>query len=269
MPDPNGTPRSSVVMLHGFTQTGGCLGPVADALAPTHSVLRPDLPGHGDATRLAGKDLWATASHLATAIGPTLDGPSVWFGYSFGGRVALHVALAHPEVVSGLVLVGATAGIRDDAERAERAARDRELADHVEAVGVDRFLDEWLAGPLFAGLPEWARFAEERRRNTAAGLAGSLRHAGTGSMAPLWDRLDEITVPVLCLSGERDPKFTALAEELGRALPAAEVAVVTDAGHAAHLEQPDAVAQAMLPFCDRLVPLTAARQLDPAPRWYA
>jgi 2-succinyl-6-hydroxy-2,4-cyclohexadiene-1-carboxylate synthase len=256
-------------MLHGFTQTGGCLGPVADALSADHTVVRPDLPGHGDATRLAQKDLWATASHLATAIGPTLDGPSVWFGYSFGGRVALHVALAHPEVVSGLVLVGTTAGIRDDAERAARAAADRELADHVEEVGVETFLDEWLAGPLFAGLPEEARFVEERRRNTAAGLAGSLRHAGTGAMDPLWDRLGEITVPVLLLTGAGDPKFTAIAQELAVGLPAAEVVVVADAGHAAHLEQPAAVADVVVPFCERLVPLTAARHLDPAPRWYA
>lgn len=256
-------------MLHGFTQTGGCLGPVADSLATAHMVLRPDLPGHGDASRMAHKDLWAIASHLATAIGPTLDGPSVWFGYSFGGRVALHVALAHPELVSGLILVGATAGIRDPAARAARRAADDELATHIEDVGVERFLDEWLSSPLFAGLPDWARFPEQRRRNTAAGLAGSLRHAGTGTMDPLWDRLGEIAVPVLCLTGERDTKFTALAEELAGGLPAGEVAVVTDAGHAAHLEQPDAVAQAALPFCERLVPLTAARQVDPSPRWYA
>ena len=88
------------------------------------------------------------------------------------------------------------------------------MADHLTDVGVDQFLQEWLAQPLFADLPAWARFDEERRTNTAVGLAASLRRAGTGTMDPLWDRLSAIDVPVLCLAGERDTKFTALAERL-------------------------------------------------------
>mgnify|MGYP003945441423 CR=1 FL=1 len=256
-------------MLHGFTQTGRCLGPLADALEESHTVLRPDLPGHGGAAALAELDLWATAEHLSRAIGPTLEQPSVWFGYSMGGRVALHVALAHPELVAGLVLVGATAGIDDDVERAERLAADIELADHIEAVGVQRFLDEWLALPLFAGMAPWARFEDERATNTATGLAGSLRHAGTGSMDPLWDRLSRIAVPVLCLAGDHDTKFTAIAERLAAALPDATVATIDDAGHAAHLCRPDAVADLTVPFCDRLVPARAARRNEvPSARWY-
>ncbi len=259
-------------MLHGFTQTGGCLGPLGDALSTRHVVLRPDLPGHGGAAALADMDLWATASHLASSLAPTLDAPAVWFGYSMGGRVALHVALAHPELVSGLVLVGATAGIDDPAERAQRAAADDALARRVEDIGVDAFVDEWLALPLFGGLPTWARFDDERRRNTAAGLAGSLRHAGTGTMDPLWSSLAEIHVPVLCLAGGRDAKFRDLAQRMADAalghLPDATVEVVGDSGHAVHLERPDEVASLVVPFCDRLAPLTAARDVEPPPRWY-
>lgn len=266
---PNRTLRSSVVMLHGFTQTGGCLGPVADALEAHHTVLRPDLPGHGDASALHRLDLWATAEHLARAIGPTLDGPAVWFGYSMGGRVALHLAIAHPELVSGLVLVGATAGIDDDAERSARRSADEELAAHIEEVGVQRFLDEWLSQPLFAGLPDRARFDDERLRNTADGLAGSLRHAGTGSMVPLWDRLEEISSPSLCVAGRDDAKFSAAAERLGATMEGSSVALIADAGHAAHLERPDAVADLVVPFCDRLVRTRATRRHDaPSRRWY-
>jgi len=270
--DPNRTLRSSVVMLHGFAQTGGCLGPVVDALVD-HTVVRPDLPGHGGAAALADLDLWGIASHLARAIGPTLDGPAVWFGYSMGGRVALHVALAHPELVSGLVLLGATAGIADAAAREDRRTADLARADRLEAVGLDRFLDEWLAQPLFAGLPEWARFDAERRRNTVPGLAGSLRHAGTGSMEPLWDRLGTIDVPVLCVVGEHDRKFTdeahRMADTRSGGLPDAAVDVVVGAGHSAHLERPERVAELVVPFCERLAPRTAGRRdADPSPRWY-
>lgn len=268
VPDQVGTPRSTVVALHGFTQTGACLGPALDGLLDRHVVIRPDLPGHGDAARLGNLDLWGVADHLVAAITPTLDGPAVWFGYSLGGRVALHVALAHPESVAGLVLVGATAGIVDDSERSDRHDRDVDLADHILAVGVDAFLDEWLAGPLFTALPDAMAFRDERRRNTADGLASSLRRAGTGAMEPLWDRLGSITTPVLCLTGSRDERFTRFAEHMVAALPDAHLEVVDDAGHAAHLEQPDAVAAVVTPFCDRLAPRSAARIGAPAPRWY-
>lgn len=268
VPDPNGTVPSPVVALHGFTQTGACLGPLADALAVDHQVLRPDLPGHGAAGELEGLDLWRTASHLAAAIGPTLEGPAVWIGYSLGARVALHVALAHPEAVAALVLISGTAGIDDEAARHARRRDDEALAARILDVGVDAFLDEWLAGPLFVDLPDRARFDAERRRNTAEGLAGSLRSAGTGTMDPLWDRLGTIGVPVLCITGARDEKFGVLARRMVAALPDAHLEVVADAGHAAHLERPDAVTDVVRRFSARFGRSAPVTRGEPGPRWY-
>jgi 2-succinyl-6-hydroxy-2,4-cyclohexadiene-1-carboxylate synthase len=233
-----------VLLLHGFTQTGACMGPLADDLARDHRVLLVDLPGHGGSAGLTGADLWTAADAVARAVADVApqDGPVTVIGYSLGGRLALHLALRHPDTVQSLVLIGATAGIDDDAARAPRAADDAALADHIVDVGVDAFLHEWLAQPLFADLPAWARFDAERRANTAAGLADSLRHAGTGVMEPLWDRLGAIDVPSLVLAGERDAKFAGLARRLAEAIGAdASVDLVPDAGHAAHLEAPDDV----------------------------
>ena len=92
---------------------------------------------------------------------------------------------------------------------------------------------------------------DERRANTVEGLAASLRSAGTGSMAPLWERLGQVTAPVLCLAGADDAKFCALGEQLAAALPHGEFVSVPDAGHAAHLEQPDEVAAQVTGFLDR------------------
>lgn len=255
-------------MLHGFTQTGRCLGPIADALEIEHCLVRPDLPGHGDATDLADMDLPAIARHLVTAISPTLDGPAVWFGYSMGARVALQVALDHPGSVAGLVLVGITPGIVDDDERAARRRADAERAARIAEIGVDRFFDEWLSGPLFTSLPESARFIDERRRNSAVGLASSLRHAGTGSMEPLWDRLGEIAVPVLLVTGGDDERFSATAREMAELVPDAEFVEIDGSGHAAHLERPGAVLDAVGPFCRRLGPVDTERPRDPTDRWY-
>jgi 2-succinyl-6-hydroxy-2,4-cyclohexadiene-1-carboxylate synthase len=221
---------SRVVLVHGFTQTGASWAAIADGLAD-HEVVAPDQPGHG-ARAAAPADLVASADLLAPL------GPAMFVGYSMGARVALHLALRHPAAVHGLVLLGGTAGIEDADERAARRASDEALADRIEAIGTSAFLDEWLAQPLFAGLPDDGRGA---RTSDAAGLAASLRLAGTGTQEPLWDRLGELQMPVLVVAGERDPKFRALGQRLVAGMgPNAELALVPDAGHAAHLERPDA-----------------------------
>lgn len=226
-----------MTLVHGFAQTGRCLGPLAEALADQGAVTAVDAPGHGASLRHAAADLWAGADLL-------LEGPHprVVVGYSMGGRLALHAALARPERVAALVLIGATAGVEDPQERHRRRARDEELALRLERTGLDAFLGEWLAMPMFSGLPEWARFDEERRANSVEGLAASLRNAGTGSMTPLWDRLGAITCSTLLVTGEADHAYTAIAARLAERLggPTRRV-VVAGAGHAAHLEAPEAV----------------------------
>jgi 2-succinyl-6-hydroxy-2,4-cyclohexadiene-1-carboxylate synthase len=224
-----------VVLVHGFTQNRNCWGPLAAALTTDHEVVRVDAPGHGKSSAIEA-DLWRGADLLASA-----GGPATYLGYSMGARFALHVALAHPEVVRGLVLIGGTAGIDDPDARAARKRADEETAARLEHQGLEPFLEAWLAQPLFAGLPDAMQFRSERASNTVEGLASSLRLAGTGSQDPLQSRLAAIDVPVLATAGADDTKFSAEAERLTSSVGAnATVALVPHAGHAAHLEQPDA-----------------------------
>jgi len=222
-----------IVLVHGFAQTRDCWGPLLDDLAADHEVCRVDAPGHGrSATLHAGL---RTGARLIADQG----GRAIYLGYSMGGRLALHLALANPELVERLVLIGATAGIDDPAERAERRRADEAMAARLERDGVDAFVEAWLDQPLFAGLEPWARFRAERRENTVESLAESLRQAGTGAQDPLWDRLHRLDMPVLVTAGERDAKFAALAHRLAESIgPNADVALVGGAGHAAHLERP-------------------------------
>jgi len=236
---------SPLVWLHGFTQTSDSARRFRTILAGRHEVLAPDLPGHGqNASVLA--DLNETADLLAEAI------PEPRFalgGYSYGARVALHLALRHPERVSRLVLLGATRGISDESARRDRRASDDEWARQIERVGVDEFLDAWLAQPIFATL---ATSEEERssRSRDAAGLAESLRRSGTGQQAWLEPRLGEIHVPTLVLSGSLDAKFTLEAVALAKGIPLAQRALIEGAGHAAHLEHPTSCADVVLAFLD-------------------
>lgn len=231
------------VLAHGFTQTAGSWETFEQLLhtrLPEADTFALDLPGHGDAAPPVDSDLWASAERLVDA-----GGVGTYIGYSMGGRVSLHAALARPDAVQRLILIGATAGVDDPDERMGRRQADERLADHIEAVGVPTFIEEWLTNPLFAGLTDATALQDDRLRNSAAGLAASLRATGTGTQTPLWNRLDEIECPVLVLVGEHDVKFTELGQRLIDGLPDAELVVVPDAGHSVHLEQPDATADAV------------------------
>lgn len=237
------TPTERIVFAHGFTQTArswSTLDRLMRERLPGLETVAVDLPGHGDASPPPDVDLWESAERLVSA-----GGTATYVGYSMGGRVTLHAALAHPTRTRALVLIGTTAGIDDADERAARRLADERLADHIEAVGLEHFIDEWLANPLFAGLTDATAMRDDRLRNTAAGLAASLRATGTGTQEPLWHRLGEITCPVLVLAGERDTKFRALGERMAELLPTASIDVIADAGHSVHLEQPEATAAAI------------------------
>lgn len=231
--------RDALVLLHGFTQTRQSWRRVVAELGGRYRALAPDLPGHGLAEQRRPASFAACTAYVR-ALAPERF---ALCGYSLGGRIALHAALELGERVERLVLVGASPGLADAAERRRRRAADEALAERIEAIGVEAFAREWGALPLFAGQPERVAAAAhaDRLRNTAPGLAAALRGLGTGAMEPLWDRLGELAMPVTLVVGERDEKFRAIAERMRDAIPDARVVVVPGAGHAAHLERPDAI----------------------------
>src|SRR5215212_7742503 len=139
---------ADLVLLHGFTQTGRSWQPVRQALAARYRSLAPDLPGHGDFAGRRPASFAACDAYLRALA----RGPFTLAGYSMGGRIALHAALSLGPAVERLVLIGASPGIADPVERAERAASDAALADRIESIGVEAFVREWGAQPLFAGM---------------------------------------------------------------------------------------------------------------------
>jgi len=242
-----------VALVHGFTQTARSWAPIGALLeAAGHEVVTPDVAGHGSAAGIRA-DLVTDARRLADAIGP-----AVWVGYSLGGRTCLHLALERRALVQALVLVSTTAGIDDAGERAARRAADGALAATVESDGVERFIEQWLSGPMWATLPRAAAGVEARLANTAEGLAASLRLAGTGTQAPLWERLAEITVPTLVVTGTRDARFSAIGDRLAEGIGVAAARVTFPTGHAVPWEQPQAFAAAVLDWL-AAIPAPASR----------
>ena len=271
----------SVVLLHGFSGTHRAWDGVVARLDPERYLpLALDLPGHGEAADLSPRPApavpvvggpWGEPAPPTPSIpghGAAADSERpitfpgcvahvlaasperfVLCGYSQGGRIALHLALAAPERVSRLVLVSTSAGIEDTAERAQRRLSDERLADELESggwAGFDSFIERWRTQPLFAGeLPEASRLArEDQRRNRPDALAAVLRGVGTGEMEPLWDRLAKLKMPVTVLVGARDEKFQASGKRMTELLPDAQL-VVAAGGHGLPLENPAAVAKAI------------------------
>ena len=232
-----------IVALHGFTGQGADFEPLRACLAPETSLTAPDLPGHGSRRHLRALDQYSLPAHL-DLISEAASAPQVTLlGYSMGGRLALHWAIAHPERVHRLILVGASPGLATPEERDERRLGDATLAEFIRTRGLEAFFKYWHNQTFFQPMlrlpaEQLVPILERRLANDPEGLALSLENVGTGTLPSLWHRLKEIRFPVDLVSGEHDVKFTRLAHEMGAHLPKARHSVVEGAGHPVHLEKP-------------------------------
>jgi 2-succinyl-6-hydroxy-2,4-cyclohexadiene-1-carboxylate synthase len=231
---------TEVLFLHGFTNTGASWDDVIAGLPRSFRAHAPDLRGHGSASAARPVSLETVLTEL-DALTPERF---TLVGYSQGGRIALHAALAMPGRVQRLVLIGASPGIADAHARAERRAADETLAAWTETVTIDEFVSRWSQSSVLADQPASVRAAvtADRLRNTTDGLAAALRGLGTGTLPSLWHRLGELAMPVELIVGERDTKFQATAQRMQAALPDARLHIVPGTGHAVHVEEPWAVA---------------------------
>jgi 2-succinyl-6-hydroxy-2,4-cyclohexadiene-1-carboxylate synthase len=227
-----------VTCLHGFSQRGRSWAELAELVGGPYLWLTPDL----------------TAASLEEAVSEVLG---LWaregvershlVGYSQGGRVALYLACTEPDRLVTLTVIGAHAGLPEP-DRSARRQDELALAAKIESEGVDWFAEHWAARPLFRGLSRrpaafLARLDADRRSNDAGRLAAILRGLGAGATPPFWERLPAIRAPTLVLAGAEDARYVEFAGKLVRAIPRSRMAVIPEAGHAAHLEQPELTAR--------------------------
>lgn len=263
-----------LLLLHGFSGSAATWTPHLEVWQG-FTAIAVELLGHGASDCPADQRRYRMERCLDDLVAlldrlPASGGRRVAvLGYSMGGRVALRLALRAPERLWALALESASPGIEDASERAARARSDADLADDIERDGLEAFVERWQALPLFASqarLPVAVRdeLRRQRLQNDPRGLAGSLRGLGTGQQEPVLDRMDEIRIPVLLLTGDLDDKYCALARRMAAALPCARAEVVPDAGHAVHLERPQAFAGAIRGFLEECLPTgrQACREKD-------
>jgi 2-succinyl-6-hydroxy-2,4-cyclohexadiene-1-carboxylate synthase len=233
-----------LVLLHGFAGTSATWDDVVGDLPPErYTPLALDLPGHGAASDTVSPITFASCVQYVLDASPPRF---ALCGYSLGGRIALHLALAAPWRIERLTLISCTAGIEAEAERAVRREADRTLAERLEHHPLGEFMDRWQAQPIFAEDPPEVHAAMRAQQacNSPRALAEVLRGVGAGAMVPLWDRLSELSMPVGVLVGERDTKYHEVGRRMARLLPDARLSIVAG-GHRLPLENAKAVIDAL------------------------
>jgi 2-succinyl-6-hydroxy-2,4-cyclohexadiene-1-carboxylate synthase len=180
-----------------------------------------------------------------------------------GARAALLHAIAFPSRWDALILISANPGIENETERTARALSDTTLADRITREGLPAFLEYWQQTPIIQSQQgiraDWhARMQQNRLQQTAKGLSHSLKQFGPASCPNMWPQLGTIQCPVLLMTGERDKKYTAIAQRMCDLLPKVTWQPIPNVGHMPHLEAPEVTARMIRSFVDQLTTPSSA-----------
>jgi 3-oxoadipate enol-lactonase len=237
------TPR--VVFVHAGGVDGRMWHPLAERLDGLRLHI-PDLRGHGSTPLPPGE--YAHADDLLRMLDDLRIRRAILVGASRGGWVALQLATKAPERVNGLALLASTNLDRDDSEwspeivaffQKEEALLERGDIDGAVALG----LRAWKTRPGVRDLVEqMARDAFELQQGVQA------------EERPLPVELGAISVPTLVVSGGKDPMpdFALIADHFAAEIDGAERAVIKDGGHLMALDRPDATAELLEPWLQRV-----------------
>lgn len=241
----------TLLFIHGFMGSSKDWEELATTLPEQTNVAAITLPGHidpeGKLVPLPEQLNFDTLSATITeSIRHKLPLPIILVGYSLGGRVAMHIAVRHPELLRHLVIISAHPGLTERHERETRYASDINIGKRLETESISKFLSWWYSQEIFSSLAErpelLARLLLSRLEQNPKLLAEVLRRLSTGLMEPLWDALPWLSIPVTYIVGELDGKFCKLLAQAHQATPDSILCVIPRSGHMPQLEEPALVA---------------------------
>jgi pimeloyl-ACP methyl ester carboxylesterase len=247
-----------VVLVHGFACGIRSWDPQVRTFSPSRRIITYDVRGHGISE--APRD--AAAYSEAISVGD-LHGLLVSLGISraavgglsMGGSIALNFAIAHPEMVTRLILADTGAGSDG---REQWLAGVHALAEALEQQGMEPFADMACASPLFARYIAQGPAAERFIRSClmthrAHGLAHTAREAlaKRPTIYELESRLRRLRVPTLLLVGEHDEPCLKVHRFMADCIQGSEHTIIRDSGHLTNLEAPAAFDEAMNHFLVR------------------
>jgi 3-oxoadipate enol-lactonase len=226
------------VFIHGLGGNRFSWEPQLSALAQLRQCLACDLPGYGKSAGLPGP-LPELASLIADWITSLGRGPADVVGLSFGGMVAQHLALNHPETVRTLALLDTSPAFGFDGVTTPEEWLATRVSPAPDAAAPDT--GRVIAGIVGPDCPGEVRDAAAAimREVPAATLAASCR-ALVGHDTR--DRLREVTAPTLVMVGAEDTETPeTYARAIAERIPGARLVVIPKAGHLVNVEAPDPV----------------------------
>ena len=237
-------------LLHGFTGSPRSWNAVIRHATLDEEPSAPLLGGHGSDWKSRDTESFAGEVARLLAVASSQDRPRFVAGYSLGARVALGMLAADPKLFDGAVLVGVHPGLEDESARSERLELDRGRAHQLRTEGLEAFVSDWEANPLFETqrhLPEEVvrQQREVRLSHDPEGLARALEILGLAAMPSYAEVLSSIDLPIILMAGAHDAKFRNIALELSNRNAGLEPVIVEGAGHNLLLEASEAVAMAM------------------------
>ncbi|QDR79907.1 2-succinyl-6-hydroxy-2,4-cyclohexadiene-1-carboxylate synthase [Sporomusa termitida] len=244
---------SPLVCLHGFSEninTWNCLQ------LENCELILVDLVGHGASDKpQAGKYYRVNIMlrHLHKLMNRLGLRKYSLLGYSLGGRIALAYALAYPQEVDKLILESASYGECGWLNRLKRRRSDSYLARSICRNGIEWFNAYWSDLSIFTSqknLPAATgkEIRERRMQNTAHALANTLLGSGQGSFPCLKNKIAELSMPVLYISGEHDEKYRQAGHEFSQLNPHIKHEIIKGVGHNTHLEDGQAFTDILQKF---------------------
>ncbi len=241
----------AIVLLHGLLFDGGMWRAQVEPLAALGRVLVFDGPGHGKSEPPPRFMLEEHADALFDAFGDLGVARAVVCGLSWGGMIAMRLALQHPEKVAALALLDTSAG----PELLQQRVRYRAFIALHRRVGIPPALFNKEVAPLMFApqtLVERPELAEAAYRRTSGfdreGVARSSL-AVVVHRTDILGRIGAIRTPTLVICGREDRATTPeKSEAIVRAIPGARLALLDGVGHMSALEAPAAVNHELVPF---------------------
>ncbi|MBS0017874.1 MAG: 2-succinyl-6-hydroxy-2,4-cyclohexadiene-1-carboxylate synthase [Arthrospira sp. SH-MAG29] len=233
-----------ILLLHGFMGNCRDFDPAISSLSDDFCCLTIDLPGQGKTQVLAGDEAYqipAIASGLIGLLDYLKIDNCVLIGYSMGGRLGLYLILHYPTRFKQAILESASPGLKTEIERSQRRLSDDKIADQLQNIPFQDFLNWWYSLPLFTSFknsPNFPKIIGDRLKNNPTELAKILINSGTGTQPQLWDKLSQNQIPLLLLVGEFDHKFQQLNREITDLCTLATIKIVPGCGHNIHRENP-------------------------------
>ena len=230
-----------VLMLHGWGDSGWSFSPVLPLLANDIRAIVPDQRGHGDSDRpLHGYEM----SNLAGDALDLLDALEIQratvVGHSMGGFVAHQIAAIAPARVERLILVSSSSEPRVEPVKALREMVDA-ITDPVDPL----FVRNFQASTIAKDVPE--EFFREVLAESHKLPARVWKAAYSGFMDHVPADPRKVTCPVDLLWGDRDELFLRAEQDRNLRLhPGARLTVLEGVGHAAHWEEPQALARLLV-----------------------